>query len=139
MRPAFYIRLLVAVVLLAPRLALAQAAQELIRKGDTWDRRLDAGKALPLYLEAEKLDPDDVQIPIRIARQYRHLMTDASLKKEKLRLGHLALKYSERAAALGPKNAEAQLSIAITYGKMLPFLGSKDQVNASPKIKVAVD
>jgi hypothetical protein len=66
-------------------------------------------------------------------------MTDASLKRDKLRLGSLALKYSERAAALGPNNAEAQLSVAITYGKMLPFLGSKEQVNASPKIKTAVD
>ena len=66
-------------------------------------------------------------------------MSDTSSKKEKLRLGHISLGFAERAATLAPKNAEAQLSPAISYGKMLPYMGSKDQVNASPRIKTAVD
>ena len=139
MSPTPFIWHLLAAALLIHLPAHAQSSQELLKTGDAFDRKLEASKALSIYLEAEKLDPKDVQIPIRIARQYRHLMTDASLKRDKLRLGSLALKYSERAAALGPNNAEAQLSVAITYGKMLPFLGSKEQVNASPKIKTAVD
>ena len=40
---------------------------------------------------------------------------------------------------LAPKNAEAQLSPAISYGKMLPYMGSQDQVDTSPRIKAAVD
>src|SRR5262249_50824383 len=47
--------------------------------------------------------------------------------------------YAQRAAELAPNSAEAQLSPAISYGKMLPYMGSKDQVAASPRIKTAVD
>jgi hypothetical protein len=47
-------------------------------------------------------------------------MTDASDTPEKLRLGRMALDYSTRAAACGPKNCDAQLAPAITLGKMLP-------------------
>ena len=119
--------------------ARAETAAALIAKGDAFDERFKASEALELFLQADRLEPDNAELLVRIARQYRHLMSDTSAKKEKLRLGYLSLGFAERAAALAPKNAEAQLSPAISYGKMLPFMGSKDQVNASPKIKEAVD
>ena len=114
-------------------------APALMAKGDEFDKRLQAKEALEYYMPANKLQPDNVDILVRIARQYRHLMADAPTKKEKLRLGAVSLEYANRAATLAPKNAEAQLSPAISYGKMLPFMGSKDQVNAAPRIKAAVD
>jgi hypothetical protein len=91
------------------------------------------------YLPAEKLEPDNAELLVRIARQYRHLMSDTSTKSEKLRLGRSSLEYAQRAASLAPKSSEAQLSPAISYGKMLPFFGSKEQVDASPRIKQSVD
>jgi tetratricopeptide (TPR) repeat protein len=111
----------------------------LIAKGDQLDKRFQAKEALEVYLPANKLDPDNVHVLVCIARQYRHLMSDTSSKSEKLRLGNISLEYAARAATLAPKNAEAQLSPAISYGKMLPYMGSKDQVNTSPRIKAAVD
>jgi tetratricopeptide (TPR) repeat protein len=51
----------------------------------------------------------------------------------------MALSYGKRAASLAPNDSEAQLSPAITYGKMLPFESSKEQVTATPKIKEAAD
>lgn len=131
---------MVAVVLLltSPR-AGAQSADELLKKGEVFDQKFEAGEALKFYLAAEKLEPKNVCILVRIARQYRHLMADTTAKEEKLRLGRIALGYGQRAAALAPNDAEAQLSVAISYGKMLPFLGTKEQVDASPRIKSAVD
>ena len=111
----------------------------LIAKGDQFDQQLKAKEALECYLPASKLEPDNVDLLVRIARQYRHLMSDTSSKNEKLRLGNISLQSAQRAAALAPKNAEAQLSPAISYGKMLPYMSSKDQVAASPRIKAAVD
>jgi tetratricopeptide (TPR) repeat protein len=119
--------------------AHAETAAALIAKGDVFDERYEPGKALEFFLPAEKLEPNDPELLIKIARQYRHLMSDTSSKKEKLRLGNISLEFAQRAATLAPKDAEAQLSPAISYGKMLPYMGSKDQVNASPKIKEAVD
>ncbi len=119
--------------------ALGDTAEALITKGDVYDQQLSAQKALDCYLPANKLEPNNVGLLVRIARQYRHLMSDTSSKNEKLRLGNISLQYAQRAADLAPRSPEAQLSPAISYGKMLPYMGSKDQVAASPRIKAAVD
>lgn len=119
--------------------ASAQSAAELLQKGEVFDRKFEAGEALKHYLAAEKLEPQNAGLQIRIARQYRHLMSDTASKEEKLRLGRLALGHGQRAAALAPGDAEAQVSVAITYGKMMPFFGSKEQVQTSPRIKAALD
>jgi tetratricopeptide (TPR) repeat protein len=117
----------------------ADSAEDLIDKGKAFDRKFQANDALLLYLSAEKVEPKNPDLLVRIARQYRYLMTDASDTQEKLRLGHIALEYSERAAACGPKDCDAQLAPAITLGKMLPYMPTKEQVSASPKIKESVD
>ena len=44
-----------------------------------------------------------------------------------------------RSAANWWKPADAWFAVAITYGKMLPYLGSKEQVAATPLIKAAAD
>lgn len=117
----------------------AESVDELIAKGKVFERKFQASEALPLYQSAEKLEPKNPEVLVRIARQYRYLMTDATDKKEKLRLGHLALEYSSRAAECGPNDCDAQLATAITLGKMLPIMPAKDQVSASPRIKESVD
>jgi len=111
----------------------------LIAKGDVADRAFKPGDALDSYLPAEKLDPNNVRLLLRISRQYRHMMSDAGTAAKKLAFGHQALGYDKRAADLAPNDSEAQLSPAITYGKMLPFQGKKEQVAASPLIKAAAD
>lgn len=131
--------LIIAALLLACPASHAQSANDLMGSGDVFDRKFQAAKALQQYLPAEKLEPQNVPLLLRIARQYRHLMTDASSSTEKLRLGGIALGYGKRAAALAPNDSEAQLSPAITYGKMLPLQGSKEQVEASPRIKAGAD
>jgi tetratricopeptide (TPR) repeat protein len=117
----------------------AEPVDDLIRKGDAFDQKFQPVEALKFYLSAEKLQPSNVRILVRIARQYRHLMQDATGREEKLKLGAIGLDYARRAAALGPDDSEAQLSVAISYAKMLPIEGTKAQVDASPRIKAAVD
>jgi tetratricopeptide (TPR) repeat protein len=133
------VRLLGAVLCLSGGIAQAEDADALIAKGDQFDKKFQPKEALEEYLPANKLEPNNVRLLVCIARQYRHLMSETSSKQEKLRLGNVSLEFAGRAATLAPDNAEAQLSPAISYGKMLPFMGSKDQVNASPRIKAAVD
>lgn len=117
----------------------AQTANDLIATGDIFDRSFQAEDALKYYLPAVKLEPKNLSLLLRIARQYRHLMTDADTNEMKLKIGNLSLVYALRAADLAPNSSEAQLSPAITYGKMLPFQGSKQQVADTPLIRKAVD
>ena len=119
--------------------SFGQSATELMTKGDVFDASFRPAEALQSYLPAEKLDPNNVRILLRIARQYRHLMSDAKAVPEKLKLGGMAMNYGQKAAALAPNDSDAQLSPAITYGKMLPYQGKKEQVEAAPRIKAAVD
>jgi tetratricopeptide (TPR) repeat protein len=117
----------------------AEPVTDLMKKGDAFDAKFQATEALQFYLPAEKLDPTNVRVLVRIARQYRYLMADATGREQKLRLGGIALKYAQRAAAVAPDDAEAQLSIAISYGKMLPLMNIREQIEASRQIKKTVD
>lgn len=117
----------------------AQSPDALIRKADVLDTNLHAEEALNLYLEAAKAKPNDADLCVRIARQYRHLMADASSKDEKLRLGGLALNYSQQAATCGPNDSDAQLDAAITYGKMISLQSNKEQVKDSKLIRAAAE
>ena len=117
----------------------AESAEELIQKGDVFYDKLQAAEALKFYLPAEKLDPNNVRLLVRISRQYRHLMSDATKASEKLQLGNTAVDYAQRAVALAPNDPEAQLALAISYGKMLPLEETKQQIATSRLIKIAVD
>ncbi|WP_395746957.1 hypothetical protein [Prosthecobacter sp.] len=135
-----YIHVLCGIALLAGVLPCpAQTASELVAKGDVFDRTFDANRALNYYLQAVELEPNHVPLLLRIARQYRYLLAQARSNEDKLKFGNIALGYGLRAAKLAPDDSEAQLSPAITYGKMLPYQGSKTQVEVSPLIKAAAD
>jgi hypothetical protein len=113
--------LICAVLCLSGGAARAEDVDALIAKGDQFDKQLQAQGALEKYLPANKLEPNNVKLLVCIARQYRHLMSDTSSKQEKLRLGNVSLEFATRAAALAPKNAEAQLSPAISLKKNAPL------------------
>lgn len=118
---------------------LAESASRLISQGDIADRSFKPALALESYLPAEKQTPNDVELLLKISRQYRHLMSDVKSQQKKVEYGRLALAYDMRLVELAPRNSDAQLSVAITYGKMLPLLGKKEQVAAAPVIKEAAD
>jgi len=141
MSPSSFLRALptLAILFFASSWARGQTAEELIRKGDIHYEKLQAAEALKYYLPAEKLDPDNARLLVRIAREYRHLMSDATKQEEKVRFAGIAVEYSKRAVALAPKDPETHLALAISYGKLLPLQGSKEQVNNSRLIKNSAD
>jgi len=117
----------------------AQSADELIKNGDGCYAKLQATNALRFYLPAEKLEPNNERLLVHISREYRHLMSDATKPEEKRKLGGFAVDYAKRAAALGPNDPDAQLAVAISYGKMEALQGNWDKIQASRIIKDAAD
>ena len=126
-------------LLLAGATLPGQTASELIEKGDPFYAKLQASEALKFYLPAERLDPKNGRLIVRISREYRHEMSDAATTVEKLRLGRLAADYARRAVALNPNDPEAELAVAISYGKLQPFEGSRERIEALRVIKAAAD
>jgi tetratricopeptide (TPR) repeat protein len=117
----------------------AGPADELIGKGDVFYAKLQAVDALKFYLPAEQLEPNNVRLLVRISREYRHLMSDAAKPAEKLSLGGTALTYAKRAVSLAPNDPEAQLAVAISYGKLQPFESNREKLDAARIIKEAAD
>jgi len=117
----------------------AEPVEDTLTRAHKCDAELKAGEALQCYLEVEKVQPENATVLVRIARQYRHLMADAKTDAEKRKLGELALLYGRKAAAVAPNDSDAQLSAAISYGKMLPLQSSKEQMEASRLVKAGAD
>ena len=71
MQPAFLLNFLSAALALALASSAvgADSAAELIQKGDVFYAKLQAAEALKFYLPAEKLDPNNVRLLVRIARE----------------------------------------------------------------------
>ena len=117
----------------------AQSADTLIAEGDLFYAKLQASEALKYYLPAEKLDPNNVRLLVHISREYRHLMSDESDRTGKVKLGSMAVEYAKRAAAIDPKDPDAQLAVAISYGKVQPYEGYRQRFDAVHVIKSAAD
>ena len=141
MRFSFFLQTfsVVTALLLSCAASQAQSADELIAKADVFDLKFQADDALKNYLPAEKLDPKNVRLLVRISRDYRYLMSDASKTEEKIRLGRIAVDYAKRAAALGPNDSDAQLAVAISYGKLQPLVGTKEKIETARTIKSEAD
>ena len=115
--------------------AHAQTASELIARGDALDASLRSEEALPLYLKAEKLQPDDTGLLIKIAKQYGESMTGMKSKEAQRKAGETALAYSQRAVKLAPSLADAHLAVAICYGRLLELMPARQKVEYSKLVR----
>jgi tetratricopeptide (TPR) repeat protein len=112
---------------------------ELVKQGDVYDAQFKPDAALQYYLPAEKLEPNNAALLVKIARQYVYRMADQTSKTDQLKTGRTALAYAERAVKLAPNECDSHLALAICVGKLTPLLGNKEGVEASRRIKVAAE
>ena len=120
-------------------LPLLAGFEDLVKNGDVHDTRFEFDKALTYYLPAEKLQPDNTELLLKISRQYALKMNDLPNKADKIASCSKGLAYAERAVASDPNHCEANLSVAICLGKLTPYLGAKESVEASRRIKLAAE
>lgn len=132
------ISLIPAIVLLSVIHAAADF-ETLVRNGDAHDAKFQCDKALEYYLPAEKLAPDNAALLVKISKQYALRMKDLPEKADKIASIRQALAYAERARASAPAESDPHLSIAICLGKLTPFLGAREKIEASRKIKISAD
>jgi tetratricopeptide (TPR) repeat protein len=112
---------------------------ELVKSGDVHDARSECDAALQYYLPAEKIDPDNSALLVKISRQYALRMNDLPNKADKVASGKTALAYAERAVAAAPRDCDSHLALAICLGKLTPYIGAKEKIEASRRIKTAAD
>lgn len=112
---------------------------DLVKNGDACDAKFQCDQALTYYLPAEKLEPGNAALLVKISRQYALRMNDLTKDADKIATCRKALTYAERAVAAAPNECDGHLSVAICLGKLTPFLGNKEMIEASRKIKASAD
>lgn len=111
----------------------------LMKRGDELDAQLKTKEALAVYLAAEKLNPDNAELLHRIAKQYGESQNDVSSKEDRRKIGMTALDYAKRAVASNPKSSMAQLALAVSYGRVAPYLDNKTKIAYSKLVKEHAD
>jgi tetratricopeptide (TPR) repeat protein len=112
---------------------------ELMKQGDQYDVQSKPASALQYYLPAEKLDPANAALLVKIARQYVFRMNDMSSSADQLQSARTALSYAERAVKVAPNECDSHLAMAICLGKLTPLVGNKEAVEISRRIKKAAE
>jgi hypothetical protein len=124
-------------LLLAAAGCLAKAAslEDLIQKGDRLDAQFKSVDAMAVFLEAEKLAPNNIDVLCRLAKTHDEAMVDTADRQEQRKLAQTAVDYARRAVELAPKSAKAHLSVAITCGRLAPFLENREKIRYSKLVK----
>lgn len=127
--------------LLMGALVAAQAddIEGTIKKGDALDAQLKTQQALDFFLNAEKQAPANAELLRRVAREYGESMADTGSPSAKRALGEKALAYARRAVACDPRNAMAQLALAICYGRLAPLEDNRTKIAYSRLVKEYAD
>ena len=77
---------------------------------------------------------DSAELLVKIAKQYGDLMP--SLGKAAARdAAESSLAYSRRAVKADPKSPDPHLAVALSLGKLTPYLGSRAKIDASREMK----
>jgi tetratricopeptide (TPR) repeat protein len=111
----------------------------LLVKGDAEERQHHTAAALAAFKEAEGIEPKNVAVLLRIAKQYSDLVEATRPPSAAEQMAHKSLEYAKRAVQLDPNNAKARLSVAIGYGKLTDFVSSKTKIEYSKLIKEATE
>ncbi len=111
----------------------------LLKKGDALDKALKTSEALDTYLEAQKLDPNNMEVLQRLSKEYGLSMTDVTDEASRRERGMKALDCAKRAAAMDGNNATNELALAICYGRVAPYLDNKTKIAYSKLVKEHID
>lgn len=90
--------------------------------------------ALAGFLEAEKKAPRDLQVQLKIAKQWGDYMTELT-GGQRRDASEKSLAASRKALAIAPKSGEANLSMALSLGKNMEFQGNREKLKTSKDIQ----
>ena len=113
---------------------LSQTAADWVANAEKLEAAGDTPKALASYLEANKLQPNDPAILVKIAKQWGDYMPALSGSQKK-DAAQKSLAYSKQALKVAPKDSDAHLAVALSLGKNVEFMGNREKVAASREIK----
>jgi Flp pilus assembly protein TadD len=117
----------------------AQDVNALIDKADKLDAQEQTGAAIEVLIEADKLNPNNPKIFVRLAQDYSDQIDSIKDRASKLNFAKLSIDYAKKAVALAPNNSDAYSALAVAYGKMTDFVDNKTKIEYSKVVKSAAE
>ncbi len=107
----------------------------LVMQGDLKERQHHTRAALTAFRAAEQIEPKNVGVLLRMAKQYSDLVDETRPANAARLLAEQARDYALRAVQLAPNNAKARLTLAVCYGKLTDYVGNKTKLEYSKLIR----
>ena len=116
------------VLIFLPGLTRAQSLDELLKQGDDYTAKFDNQKALDVYLQADKVSPNNWEVYWRISRAYVDIAQNMPEKTDEEKDAQLAeyqkgYDYADKAVKLAPGKSITYLRRAIANGRIALFKG----------------
>jgi len=111
----------------------------LLQKGDAEVSKGELRAALADFDQADKIEPNDAGILLRISQQCSDLIEQTKNQTEAQNFAQRSLDAAQRAVKLAPENAKAHLALAIAYGRMTDFTSNKTKLEYSRIIKAEAE
>lgn len=118
-----------------PKTAEVSAVEAILVRAREAETKLETRRALELYLEADRLRPNDARTLQKIATQIYDLSLELGDDAQIREQSRKALVYAQRAVALDPKDAINVLSLAVCYGKMAVYSDTRTKIRYSRFVK----
>ncbi|MGE5402020.1 MAG: tetratricopeptide repeat protein [Ignavibacteriales bacterium] len=135
------ISLLAAIFFCCISATYAQNIQELLTTGDNYaEEQFNNQKALDIYLQADKLSPNNWDVYWRLSRTYvdiaDHMPSSTDAQKEAQQAKYQqALDYAEKSVKLAPDKSVTYIRRAIANGKIALFKGVFSVIGLVNKVK----
>jgi tetratricopeptide (TPR) repeat protein len=110
-----------------------------LEKADRLDDNDRFLEAIAVLKEAEKSDPQNVEILYRISRVESDLEEDLSDDSKKKTYALESVAYAKRAVDAAPQNSNAYLAAAIAYGDLTDFVDDRTKMEYSKVIKAEAE
>lgn len=107
----------------------------LLQQGDVQFSHHQPRSALATFQEAEKLDPNRLDVLLRLSQQHGNLIAEAKSPADAQRSAERSLSYAKRSVEIAGENAKAHLALAVAYGRLADFVSNKTKLEYSKIIK----
>jgi tetratricopeptide (TPR) repeat protein len=118
---------------------ISKGAEEYLKAGDDFYKKFDFQNAAGNYEKAFKIEPDNYDVMLKLARIYNDIGEDFYEKRnqeESEKYIRKAVEIAELFKEKYPDSADAYAYIAMSYGNLALYEGGKEKVKLAKRIEV---
>ncbi|MBK8773259.1 MAG: hypothetical protein IPM10_00255 [Chitinophagaceae bacterium] len=116
-----------------------QDAGIFIKEGEQWEVQMNEKSAIERFKQAIALEPTNVYVLCKISELYSRIGNREASKSTRDSYYTNAVAYAKKALSIAPANDEANVAMAIAYGRIALTKSGKEKVGLVKEIKHYAD